>query len=142
MRSLTFILLLLVLSACTLPQYHDKWISEGSEGEKMRDLRPVPEGSTDLREFALSLPILESRSQGSIDWYYDMSEAAPTQSTWELPTDGAQPPVTVRRLPSLKDGSQQIEIQLHPLESQYDEYYQLQRIKGGWMILKTATIAH
>lgn len=111
-------------------------------GHVVKDLRPLePSDSTDLREMAFTLPIIEVRDPTSFDWFYEMSESAPTQQTWDLPADGAQAPATLVRLPQHEDGSQQIELRLFPLPAGFPPkpasyYSRLKRIDGGWLVLK------
>ena len=112
-----------------------------SKGEVIRDLRPlVPSETTDLREMAYTLPILEARDEYSMSWSYEMSEAAPTQPRWDLPADGAQAPVTIIRLPRHQNGAQQIEVQMHPIPThtpyQVSYFGRLRRIEGGWVVTK------
>lgn len=134
--------LVTILSACSSTKYHKGKFSEIENGYKLTDLRPVPKGSTDLREFALSLPILEGRDEDTINWFYEMSDPAPTQMKWELPADGAQDPATIKRLPVHTDGSQQIEVlQFNsPRETPMISVFtnaKLKRVKDGWLVLES-----
>ena len=144
MRHFIFFALLAFLSSCSTREYHNEWISEVKHGQTIPDLRPVPKGSTDLREFALSLPILEGRDTDSINWFYEMSEPAPTQQIWELPVDGAQGAATIRRLPNHSDGQQQIELECStvpdgvPMTSDITRA-KLRRTENGWLVLKSKT---
>ena len=141
MRYLMSYILLAFLSACSTAEYHEGWFSEVKRGQKIRDLRPVPQDSTDLREFALSLPILEGRDEHSINWFYEMSSAAPLQQEWELPADGAQSPATIIRLPNHADGSQQIDVHQAsipagiPMKST-SILARLKRIDSGWLVIE------
>jgi hypothetical protein len=139
MRYLVYFILLSILSSCGTAEYGSGWISDFKKGQKIEELRHVDKNSTDLREFALSLPILEGRTTDNIDWFYRMSDPASTEQEWELPADGAQSPATLIRLPNHKDGSQQIELNVFPLESTEYDHYKLKRIDKGWIILRADT---
>lgn len=107
-------------------------------GDVIRDERPlVPNNSTDLREMAFTLPVIESRHH--LSWYYDASDSAISANRWDLPYDGAQDPATLVRLPRHKDGSQQIELQYSPIPigEVPTSFSILKRIDGGWLVLKT-----
>ncbi len=139
MQKLVVLLIVALLSACSVPEYHDGWISGVKRGQKIRDLRTVPKHSTDLRELSLSLPILESRDSATLDVYYELSEAAPDKDVWHLPADGAQIPVTVTRLPNDANGLQKIRLSYsHVRDGNYAEFdsYEtsLKRLEGEWEV--------
>ena len=107
-------------------------------GQVIQDERPlVPANSTDLRELAFTLPMLES--QDDLSWYYSSSDSAVSVDRWDLPHDGAQDPATLIRLPRHEDGSQQIELQYSPIPigEVPTSFSILKRIDGGWLVLKT-----
>lgn len=134
--------LVFALCGCVSLSDDKEWATGFHRGQIIQDLRPLkPSQSTDLREMAFTLPIIEVRDPTTFDWFYEMSEAAPTQETWDLPADGAQAPATLVRLPRHEDGSQQIELRLFPLPTgvppkPVSHYSRLKRIDGGWLVLK------
>ena len=120
--------------------YKDYW-EIMARGEFVKDLRPVkPAHSTDLREFALSLPILETPGEFGYAFVYRFSEAAPTAATWTLPGDGAQERMEIRRLKPGPEGAQRIEFERRlwrgaPMKV-YTYYVKLERRTGGWHVLE------
>jgi hypothetical protein len=109
-------------------------------GKTVKDLRPVkPSDSTDLREFALSLPIQESRTESHFAFVYKHSEPAPDAKTWIHPADGAQYPAKITRLKPGDNGAQRIEVEMGlwrgaPM-TKYIHIAKLERREGGWQVL-------
>ena len=107
-------------------------------GQVIPDQQPLAsDSSTDLREIAFTLPIIEFRD--NMDWYYQNSEDALAVDKWRVPADGIQDPAVVVRLPLHKDGSQQIELQYTPIPEEDNPTYfsVLKRLDEGWVVLKT-----
>lgn len=133
--------------ASSPPPIHEGYATEFTEGEFVRDVRPLkPQDSTDLRELAMTLPILEMPDNP--EWYYEKSAPAVTEESWNLPGDGAQAGVRVERLPRSASGAQRIRLTISPLPmgdplQGFRYVSMLERRDGGWMILeatKTQTI--
>lgn len=128
----------LLVSCSTLQQSSgDIYPENFKRGQVIRDQRALSAlNRTDLREMALTLPIIESRDH--LDWYYENSSSGLLVDRWELPADGAQDPAVLIRLPQHKDGSQQVELQYDPIPIEETPTYHsiLKRIDGGWKVLK------
>lgn len=120
---------------------------EFTEGQFVGDVRSLKDpDSTDLRELAMTLPILESPE--ALDWYYENSAPAITEDQWRLPADGAQGGVLVERLPSATNGAQRLRLTVNPIPlgvppKGFQYVSELERREGGWLVLeaeKTRTL--
>ncbi|MGJ8643365.1 MAG: hypothetical protein ACSHX9_08170 [Luteolibacter sp.] len=117
---------------------HPRYWERMATGKILKDLRSVkPADTTDLRELALSLPIVESRSDSAYKFVYSSSKAAPDAETWIMPGDGAQYPVAIRRLKPGEGGALRIEVEMGLwLETiEHRHIARLERRKGGWFVL-------
>ncbi len=117
---------------------HPRYWETMATGNILKDLRSVkPADTTDLRELALSLPIVESRSDPAYKFVYSSSKAAPDAETWIMPGDGAQYSVEIRRLKPGEGGALRIEVEmglwLDTIEHRH--IARLERRKGGWLVL-------
>ena len=144
MIRLTVAAIFMVCAACS-PQESSKQSAVPDHwfqvGEIVPDLRPIiPTDSTDLREFALALPILEVRTQETYDWIYEESSSALTSQEWRLPADGAQAPVTIYRMSNTATGAQRIRVVAAtwipiPDRSQNELSAILERLDKGWRVV-------
>ena len=119
------------------------------KGQFVRDVRPLtPPDTTDLREMALTLPILEDDSDYNTSLIYKNSKAAITTRTWDLPTDGAQPSVRIERLKPAANGAATIMMTMGPSVIDANPsnptlwVSRLERVSRGWRVLSATTTTY
>ena len=97
----------LFFCGCSAPalRVHHGYATGFERGAIVADVRALPADSTDLREMALTLPILEDPSDHYRSLIYKHSESATSAESWDLFVDGAQSPVRVERLPLSRRGA-------------------------------------
>ena len=141
-------LILLLLASCSTPSSDTTANPHtGFEGSTIvSDVRPLePADSTDLREMALTLPILEDDSEYNLSLIHKNSQAATSAKTWDLPTDGAQAPVRVERLPPSPQGAPRIKMTIGPTTVDPNpsdptlSVSKLERVPKGWRVLSGTT---
>ena len=118
---------------------HPEYWERMATGKELEDLRPVnPADTTDLRELALSLPIVETRSEAAYQYFYGSSKAAPEAGSWTLPGDGAQYPAEIRRLRPGESGRVRIEVEMGLWIDTVEHRHvaRLERRTGGWSVLE------
>ena len=92
--------------------------------------------TTDLQTLALTLPVFESDYETVYQWVTGENGSIRTQNSWTLVADGAQSPVTVRRIGEIEELPQQISVAVGPsLYNPYTYIYNLERVEGGWRTL-------
>ena len=112
-----------------------------AEGNTIEDVRAVePSDTTDLREFALSLPmVVRTRNDNGYKHVYNRSKAAPYANTWTMPGDGAQYPFKVRRSKPGINGEQRIELEMGLYRESHSKLYihiaKLERRDEGWFVI-------
>ncbi|MDA7506251.1 hypothetical protein N9124_02120 [bacterium] len=104
------------------------------------DTSPIANPATaKLQDLALSLPVFEGSYQEMRHWVVEEDDAINETGKWELRGDGAQMPVTVEELKPAKNGARKIKLivvgELNPGEEP-EWTYHLQRVSGGWKVLR------
>ncbi len=135
---------LIAMLGCSAPEERHTKIHQGDatsfeKGDFVPDVQPLsPSDSTDLREMALSLPILEVTRE----FVYKNSKPANEASSWDLPADGAQMQVKIKRLESSSSGAQRVQMTMGPslkdpnlMDNPKMWVSELERAEGGWKVL-------
>ena len=129
------------------PAFHaqDDWkVGEFTKGNFISDVKPLSPGNEDdLREVAMSLPIWETNLKSLESWIMEHSEPGVGVDQWTNPADGAQSPVTLRRLAGSGTGATRVAVDhpslmIHtPSGGRYRPWSAtLERRPGGWQVME------
>ncbi|MFK7852153.1 MAG: hypothetical protein AB8D78_14345 [Akkermansiaceae bacterium] len=105
------------------------------------DVYPMNDSSsTDLQDFALTLPIFETGD--GMGWIESGPGAINRADEWKIIADGAQAPVKIQRMESSAEGAQRIKVIIGPTFTSDDGssalwVHDLERSTGGWKRLRS-----
>lgn len=131
-------------SGNVVSQAQDDWkMGVFTKGNFIPDVKPLsPRNENDLREVALSLPIWELDLETMESWVMEYSKPGVGVDRWTNPADGAQSPVTIRRLADSASGATRVAVYhpslmiFTPSGGRYLPWSAtLERHRGGWLVM-------